>query len=656
MGKKLIVFLLIVTFIATSHAATTLHWQGGGGDWKDLNWTRNGVPDSNALDDDFVGYILFTDTNFTFEPNMTNLYKSDVNGDNGLIKFESGCTWVQSDGNFIINESGNSSVAVRTNATGGGPVDINLSGTAAWVLTNKGRNNKHTITMDVNTSLTLSGSASITLINSENNSNGFDIGADCNITIKGSADLNTPDIRFISAGSRSTFFTFESGTIVVTGQNALRTAGYPEPNTPSNRINFKTSSGAGGAALVHTDITGDASNRLDGKAGFGYFCIDDVVVTNVYEQVNGYSLLITTNETAGTDTLTLEAGSSEPDYLFVIDNPDDFSTAVPDVCDYNLVCGFESASAPTVVEWHKDGAYYAAGTYDYNATSGVGIATLSLTDVNLSHDGYYYCHLENVAREVNSVEARVLLKRQVAHWKLDGNLNDSNGNYDLDPCNVDSSNYSTGLISQAITLNGVDEYGRTTFAVEEDWSQGYTVTLWVQTPEPEQGQYKSVFSFGVENGFQIDCNGGGTYRQHGNSFNYDIGQIVDSDDYPNVWSFIGISSDGDETSIYFNGKLVSTHATSASETLVASLAIGTNRKDNTNFRFQGSVDDVKLYNYGRSEDDIFLEYYNISGTPICKDELYNSLLDTNDDCVVNFVDFADLAEVWFDCGLYPGGC
>lgn len=666
MRKKLISFLLILTFIAVSQAATTLHWQGGGGNWSDLNWTRDGVPDSNGLDQGLDNSIDFIDTNFTFEANMTTLYKTDANDTSGLMKLTTG-TWIQADGNLVIDETGAWAVAIRTSANdqAADSMDINLSGDASWDLINPGTNSKYTMHLDDGTNLTMSGNASVILRNSNvNQSNGLALQNDCNFTMSGNASLESPSIRFNHGGARTAFFTISTGTITLSHVNALRSAWLPEPNTPGGRINFLTSGGVGGAKMIHTDITGTSGQRMAGKMATGFFAIDGEVVEHQYQIVNGYSFFIETDEVNGIDTVTLESGSSEG-FLYVSNQPVGLSVTVQDINDHNLVCDFNSSLAPVDVNWFKDGVYFADGTYDYNAAAEKGTATLAIEDINTVDEGVYYCHIRTAAQEVNSSNVAIIVERLIAHWKFENNLDDSESTwdgvyYDSVAETTGTATYVPGGIDgNAISINADPCYVLIPDSNEafNFYPYGFTLSTWAKTTQEAFGCLVAKADRSVSPNIGIflshtEDEAIMTYRPMGN-IREDNQDINDGE-----WHMITGTYDRNSGTLrlYVDGKFVaSNNLGTDDQTTVTDLVMGSEDPQGTTANYEGLLDDVRIYNYPLSDDDIILLYYNATGQGVCN-KPYDDQFDINDDCVINFLDFADFAGKWTDCGLYPGGC
>jgi hypothetical protein len=133
-------------------------------------------------------------------------------------------------------------------------------------------------------------------------------------------------------------------------------------------------------------------------------------------------------------------------------------------------------------QWYKSDTIDGAGTPVTDATS----VTLTLTDVQLDDEGYYYCHITNaVPSEATSGRARLLTERVMVWYKFEDNADDSSitGEYDgvvandpagtPDPAPV----YVTGIDGSAVDLDGIAQYVDVPHQVGPLTSA--TVTMWV---------------------------------------------------------------------------------------------------------------------------------------------------------------------------------
>jgi hypothetical protein len=70
--------------------------------------------------------------------------------------------------------------------------------------------------------------------------------------------------------------------------------------------------------------------------------------------------------------------------------------------------------------------------------------------------------------------------------------------------------------------------------------------------------------------------------------------------------------------------------------------------------FDGMIDDVQIYNYARTTEQIAQDYLDVKGDWICNRELTPLDYDFNENCRVDLADFALFAEQWLKNNrIYP---
>jgi hypothetical protein len=122
------------------------------------------------------------------------------------------------------------------------------------------------------------------------------------------------------------------------------------------------------------------------------------------------------------------------------------------------------------------------------------------------------------------------------------------------------------------------------------------VSLWTRTDIFGQAQYKSVFNNNSSSSdFQIDVSGTdpGNYRYWGSQGDA-IGPVTSD------WVHLAVSCDGAQTSLYYNGLLVT--VLDVADTNFGQLAIGINR--GMNQPFAGMIDAVRVYNRELSKAEV----------------------------------------------------
>ena len=293
-------------------------------------------------------------------------------------------------------------------------------------------------------------------------------------------------------------------------------------------------------------------------------------------------------------------------------------------------------------------------------------------------EGYYLCDVTNASGTTRSNSARLVIGRLVNHYELDDSLADSVSGYDgVIPGNGTAPEWPVGKIgSNAIELFGneglivdlgqpKDGYPSGTYP---NSGQQITVTAWVQARVIPNGWRTIAGNWG--NGlFKLAVNPEG-------QLNFEISQpggslfTTDPDTFPDTadqWQFVAAVADGNYVRLYRMG---ADEAVSSRNFQVASSEYnGSLKLDNlyagigcysddgqaAQFAWNGKIDDVRIYNYGMSAEEVA----GIYGSSVClysstpdNPRYLNLALDINNDCMVDISDFAELANSWLENGIY----
>ena len=103
------------------------------------------------------------------------------------------------------------------------------------------------------------------------------------------------------------------------------------------------------------------------------------------------------------------------------------------------------------------------------------------------------------------------------------------------------------------------------------------------------------------------------------------------------------------TRMYNNGELVASGTGFTYGTGVNSgFKLGCNNDNGSEF-FYGILDDVKVYNYARTTEQVAKDYLNVVGGSVCNREIYNlQVFDFDGNCRIDLEDFAIFAEMWLN--------
>lgn len=208
-------------------------------------------------------------------------------------------------------------------------------------------------------------------------------------------------------------------------------------------------------------------------------------------------------------------------------------------------------------------------------------------------------------RALSPAEARALYNSApgpVAHWRLDENsgttAQDTSGNGKVATL-TNSASWTAGKVGSGVSLDGTSGYLATGQSLLNG-SKAFTLSGWVR---PRAGGTRVGF-FGqndvVEFGYNTGTNAQ-VYINNGSGVSADIGAVP-----TDAWSYVTATWDGSTLKTYLNGVLKNSAA--ATGTLTTSSDFfnigGGGIWDATDNWLNGLIDDVKVYNYARTPEQI----------------------------------------------------
>ena len=235
----------------------------------------------------------------------------------------------------------------------------------------------------------------------------------------------------------------------------------------------------------------------------------------------------------------------------------------------------------------------------------------------------------------------------IAHYPFDGNANDVVGGHNGAVIGVPT--YTTGKIGQAILLNGVDNYVRVG-SVGISGAAPRTVSGWAKSNSTKMPDWTNIFGFtGTDDAnltarsFDIELRGGQlqfcihVYGWEDNILPLDL-----------EWHHLAVTYDGTMIRWYGDGRYINSYERSGDNALNTEDTVHMGRRGDTgeatNF-FPGKVDDVKIWNRALTGPEIaWLAGYT---SPV------SIPADLQQDDVINFKDFAKLADSWLEEVKWP---
>jgi hypothetical protein len=226
--------------------------------------------------------------------------------------------------------------------------------------------------------------------------------------------------------------------------------------------------------------------------------------------------------------------------------------------------------------------------------------------------GYYYlyCHVGDGAGGEAFDSVGVSVGRRVAYYPFNGNAEDASGynNHGIVSGAVLTEDWQ-GNPNSAYYFDGVDDYVRIQNHPSLNFQEGISVVLWMRIDEFFEREAHPVSHGNWENRWKVSITG----TKIRWTVKTDDGiKDLDSDDNVSTGIFYHTAFvyTEDRMEIYINGQPES-FATWSGSILKTSIdfMIGQVLPGNSNYNFKGVIDDVYIYNYALSSDEI-AEIYN----------------------------------------------
>jgi|GEM_PF-5508312 len=297
--------------------------------------------------------------------------------------------------------------------------------------------------------------------------------------------------------------------------------------------------------------------------------------------------------------------------------------------------------------------------------SGEDSSSLTISNVQAEHEGYYYCRIEAEDEGdgvVSYSNTAILGIRQcIGYWTLDeddfqdGHYLDSSGqeNHAVPNIEPDTNVFVEGVRGEGLNLSA-DPNAAALVKMDSPakLTGQMTLSVWVKWAGPidtfEGIAAKREVYVGDEWFWNAAFDGG--HLRLGTLCN---DQSIDSPGLTkNRWTHLAFTLDEEGAKIYRDGLLeISKAGFKLGDGTDAPLVIGGNYsyEDQVYSTFNGIIDEVKIYNYALSELEIADIYYDVSGREPCVNPPPASL-DINQDCIIDMRDLAVFTDFWLQSG------
>ncbi len=299
---------------------------------------------------------------------------------------------------------------------------------------------------------------------------------------------------------------------------------------------------------------------------------------------------------------------------------------------------------------------------------GSDTANLTVNNAQMADQGVYYCSAVNASnRFVYSNSAKLIIKQKIAHWDLDAASYVGTNYTDLSGNNRDALVEGTPVFTDGIvdgdqnSANAVSDGALYLTSVAGTASAGafnpsadtnmFTLAAWVKPQNITGIAFKMIASkrdgwsapdqsywqfFVVDNTVKMSSFAASSINTPA--------IITENEWHHVVFTF----ADGTAT-IYVNGVPSVRSGYNFSTGTQATFRIG--RNDSAGERFDGALDDMQVFNYAISPEEVVDLYFAETGKAVC---VYgNPDGDLNNDCVVDLLDMGIMANEWLKYGYYP---
>jgi hypothetical protein len=251
----------------------------------------------------------------------------------------------------------------------------------------------------------------------------------------------------------------------------------------------------------------------------------------------------------------------------------------------------------------------------------------------------------------------------IGHWKLDegtgtlaedSSVNDNNGTVEA----TDEGGYSwvAGRNGNAVDFWGGRVRVPDTDDLKPDTNQ-VSVTAWIYIRDVLDNARVVVKGKNDHESYWMEVDDDDEFlfqfqdANHSYHNQYEVNDVV----WPNDWIHLAGTYNGSTIACYVNGQLGEAKDVDNLYGLARcpndpGLAIG-NEPDANDSQFKGTIDDVRIYNYGLSQAEV--AWLATEGTGEFFLTAPANLLDGEDPEVTNFRDFAKLFNSWGDKKLWP---
>ena len=333
-------------------------------------------------------------------------------------------------------------------------------------------------------------------------------------------------------------------------------------------------------------------------------------------------------------------------------------------------------------QWYKDGSPISDTTGVYSGTT---TDQLTIHNVQLADEGYYYCTVSSLIGEASSSSCHVMTHRQTSYYDFDTIIDDVNDYFidSIDGYNAylmqESASAGWPTVSDAnqtdlqVSFPGTNVYGLWLDNGDDDPNGQYLdiedgvvdyedITLMAWVFPKSVAVYARVFDFGsgeTANMWLTPDTGNGydpsfAITTGGSNDEQRITPDLDESNWiaPGAWHHVAVTISDNTGRIYVDGVLRATNTdmTITPIDIAATLNFIGKSQYSYDAEFDGLIDELKIYNYALNAVDIGKEYLTYADPDghVCNLEGATLLYDYDGSCRIDLPDFAMFAGAWLN--------
>ena len=322
-----------------------------------------------------------------------------------------------------------------------------------------------------------------------------------------------------------------------------------------------------------------------------------------------------------------------------------------------------------VYQWYSDIDGVQTALTEGSKYEGVATDTLVINDVQEADKGLYFCSVTNDTNLiVYSNSANLYVKKLLAHWTLDAA--DYDGTYYADVTGLNDANvlsipvFADGIANADTVPSAVPNGAIVTsepnstanvgpFNPSEETSQ-FSISAWIKYQATDENvtfntiaSKRDGWSASDQSYWQFLAVNNGQLRMQSyglTSVNTAQGLITVDE-----WHHAVVTYADNLATLYVDGLEEGLGNFVLAEGADATFFIG--RNDQLAERFDGTLDDVKAFNYALTPEEVVDLFTLETNEAVC---LYgNPVGDLDENCKVDLGDLSVLAENWLEHGFYP---